>query len=139
MAQSEVGEVREGGAGRGGSSAMSHKQNPVSAVALVACAERAPGLAATLHAAMLQEHERAAGSWHAEWETLTLLLRLAGSSAAWARDLFERLEIDTERMRENLEAAAESGIEEAANPEDHLGSAGALVDTVLAAHRGNAG
>ena len=115
---------------------MPHKQNPVSAVALVACAERAPGFAATLHSAMLQEHERGAGGWHAEWETLTLLLRLAGSSAAWGRDLFERLEVDTERMRENLAAAAESGIEEAADPEAHLGSAGVLVDGILAAHRG---
>ncbi|HEX4718821.1 MAG TPA: 3-carboxy-cis,cis-muconate cycloisomerase [Thermoleophilaceae bacterium] len=138
LAQSEVAEVREGGEGRGGSSAMAHKQNPVSAVALVACAERAPGLAATLHSAMLQEHERGAGGWHAEWETLTLLLRLAGSSAAWGRDLFERLEVDTERMRENLAAAAEAGIEDAADPETHLGSAGALVDAILAAHRGDA-
>jgi 3-carboxy-cis,cis-muconate cycloisomerase len=136
LAQGEVGEVREGGAGRGGSSAMMHKQNPVSAVALVACAQRVPGLAATLHAAMLQEHERGAGSWHGEWETLTELLRLAGSSAAWARELFERLEVDTERMRTNLAAAAEAGIEAAAEPEAHLGSAGALVDAIVAAHRG---
>jgi 3-carboxy-cis,cis-muconate cycloisomerase len=136
LAQGEVGEVREGGAGRGGSSAMMHKQNPVSAVALVACAQRVPGLAATLHAAMLQEHERGAGSWHGEWETLTELLRLAGSSAAWARELFERLEVDTERMRTNLAAAAEAGIEAAAEAEAHLGSAGALVDAIVAAHRG---
>jgi 3-carboxy-cis,cis-muconate cycloisomerase len=136
LAQGEVGEVREGGEGRGGSSAMPHKQNPVSSVVLVACAQRAPGLAATLHSAMLQEHERAAGSWHAEWETLTALLRLAGSSAAWARDLFERLEVDAERMRANLAAAADAGVEAAAQPEAHLGSAGALVDAIVAAHRG---
>jgi 3-carboxy-cis,cis-muconate cycloisomerase len=136
LAQGEVSEVREGGEGRGGSSAMPHKQNPVSAVALVACAQRAPGLAATLHALMLQEHERGAGSWHAEWETLTELLRLARSSAAWARDLFERLELDTERMRANLAAAAEAGIEAAARPELDLGSAGTLVDAIVAAHRG---
>jgi 3-carboxy-cis,cis-muconate cycloisomerase len=136
LAQSEVGEVREGGEGRGGSSAMAHKQNPVSSVALVACAQRVPGLAATLHAAMLQEHERGAGPWHAEWETLTDLLRLAGSSAAWGRDLFERLEVDIDRMRANLAAAAEAGIEAAADPDSHVGSAGALVDAILAAHRG---
>jgi 3-carboxy-cis,cis-muconate cycloisomerase len=136
LAQNEVGELREGGEGRGGSSAMAHKRNPVSAVALVACAQRAPGLAMTLHTSMLQEHERAAGAWHAEWETLSSLLRITGSSAAWARDLFGRLEVDTERMRANLAAAAEAGIEEAADPEAHLGSAGALVDAILAAHRG---
>jgi hypothetical protein len=63
-------------------------------------------------------------------------LRLAGSSAAWARELFERLEVDTARMRTNLAAAAEAGIEAAAEPEAHLGSAGALVDAIVAAHRG---
>jgi 3-carboxy-cis,cis-muconate cycloisomerase len=136
LAQSEVAELREGGEGRGGSSAMAHKQNPVSAVALVACAQRAPGLAATLHSAILQEHERGAGSWHAEWETWTALLQLAGSSGAWGRDLFERLEVDTDRMRANLAAAAEAGIAEAADPAAHLGSAGALVDAIMAAHRG---
>jgi 3-carboxy-cis,cis-muconate cycloisomerase len=139
LAQDEVGEVRESGEGRGGSSAMPHKQNPVSAVALVACAQRAPGLAATLHSAMLQENERGAGGWHAEWETLTLLLRLCGSATAWGRDLFERLEVDAGLMQANLAAAAEAGIEEAANPEAHLGSAGELVDAVLAAHRGEGG
>lgn len=136
LAQGEVGEVREAGADRGGSSAMTHKQNPVAAVALVACAERVPGLAATLHSALVQEHERGAGSWQAEWETLTQLVRLAGSAAAWGRELFERLEVDSDQMRANLAAAADAGIEEAANPEAHLGSAGALVDAILAAHRG---
>ena len=54
---------REGGdAERGGSSAMAHKRNPVSAVSVLACAKRAPGLVATALAAMEQEHERAAGS-----------------------------------------------------------------------------
>jgi len=139
LAQNEVAELREGGEERGGSSAMANKRNPVSAVALVACAQRAPGLAMTLHTAMLQEHERAAGAWHAEWETLSTLLRITGSSAAWARDLFGRLEVDTERMRANLAAAAEAGIEAAAEPEAHLGSAGALVDAILAAHRGSSG
>ena len=85
LAQTEVAEVSEGGGeGRGGSSTMPHKRNPVGAVGLVACAQRGPGLVATMLAAMPQEHERGAGTWQAEWETLPELLRLTGSAAAIA-------------------------------------------------------
>jgi 3-carboxy-cis,cis-muconate cycloisomerase len=104
LAQTEVAEVREGGPpGRGGSSTLPHKRNPVAAVAALAAAEQAPGLVATLLAAMVQEHERAAGPWHAEWRPLTELLRTTGSAAAWLRDCLERLEVDPERMRHNLD------------------------------------
>ncbi len=103
MAQTEVGEVREGVPGRGGSSTLPHKRNPVAAVAAIAGAERAPALVATLLAAMIQEHERAAGSWHAEWKPLTELLETVGSSAAWIRDCLEHLEVDAARMRGNLD------------------------------------
>jgi 3-carboxy-cis,cis-muconate cycloisomerase len=127
LAQQEVGEVREGGEGRGASSAMPHKRNPVAAVSVIACAERVPGLAATVHAAMAGEHERAAGRWQAEWETLGDLLRLTGSAAAWCRDLLEGLEVDPERMRANLEAAP-------GGADADLGEAPALVDSALAAH-----
>jgi len=74
--------VREGVPGRGGSSAMAHKRNPVAAVSVLACTRRAPGLVATMLAAMEQEYERAAGAWQAEWGTLSELLRLTGSAAA---------------------------------------------------------
>jgi 3-carboxy-cis,cis-muconate cycloisomerase len=104
LAQTEVAEVREGGGpGRGGSSTLPHKRNPVAAVAALACAEQAPGLVATLLAAMVQEHERAAGPWHAEWRPLTDLLRSVGSAAAWLRDCLEHLEVDAARMRANLD------------------------------------
>ncbi len=103
MAQTEVAEVREGMPGRGGSSTLPHKRNPVAAVAAIAGAERAPALVATLLAAMIQEHERAAGSWHAEWKALAELLEAVGSAAAWIRDCLEHLEVDAERMRANLE------------------------------------
>jgi 3-carboxy-cis,cis-muconate cycloisomerase len=104
LAQTEVAEVREGGpAGRGGSSTLPHKRNPVAAVAALASAEQAPGLVATLLAAMVQEHERAAGAWHAEWRPLTDLLRATGSAAAWLRDCLEHLEVDADRMRRNLD------------------------------------
>jgi 3-carboxy-cis,cis-muconate cycloisomerase len=72
-----------------------------------------PGLVATLLAAMVQEHERAAGAWHAEWETLAELLRLAGGAAARTRDLLAGLRIDADRMRHNLDAAGGSLMAEA--------------------------
>jgi 3-carboxy-cis,cis-muconate cycloisomerase len=116
--------LREGVPGRGGSSAMSHKQNPVAAVSVLACAKRVPGLVATMLASMEQEHERAAGAWQAEWGTITDLLRLTGSAAAWARDLLEHLEVDAAAMGQT------------AGPEPDLGASGQLIDRALAAHRG---
>jgi 3-carboxy-cis,cis-muconate cycloisomerase len=101
LAQTEVGEAREGGeAGR--SSAMPHKHNPIGAVAVLACATRAPGLSATILAAMAQEHERGAGGWQAEWQTLAELMRLGGSAAASLRELLGGLQIDAGRMRSNI-------------------------------------
>jgi 3-carboxy-cis,cis-muconate cycloisomerase len=106
LSQTEVGEVAEGSApgdsGRGGSSTMPHKRNPVGGVLVTAAAKRVPGLVATLFAAMSQEHERAAGAWHAEWETLTELLRLTGGAAAHTREIVTGLSVDAGRMRENL-------------------------------------
>ena len=105
LAQTEVGEVREGGAERGGSSAMPHKHNPVAAISALAGARQAPGLVANLLGAMEHEHERAAGAWHAEWAPLRELLRSTGSAAAWLRECLEQLEVDPERMRANLDDA----------------------------------
>ena len=109
LAQSEVAEVREGGGGsggkrRGGSSAMPHKQNPVAAIAILGCTRRVPGLVATLAAAAEQEHQRAAGAWHAEWEPFADVLRVTGSAASWAVDLTGGLVVDPARMRANLDA-----------------------------------
>jgi 3-carboxy-cis,cis-muconate cycloisomerase len=102
LAQTEVGEVREGMAGRGGSSSMGHKHNPIAAISALACARQAPGLASTLFASAVQEHQRAAGAWHAEWLPLGALLRTTGSAAAWLRDSLEHLEVDAQRMATNL-------------------------------------
>jgi 3-carboxy-cis,cis-muconate cycloisomerase len=104
LAQTEVAEVIEGGGeGRGGSSTLPHKRNPVGAVAALACAERGPGLVATILAAMVQEHERAAGAWQAEWEPMLELLRLAGSGAAAVRGCVSCLEVDPGKMRADLD------------------------------------
>jgi 3-carboxy-cis,cis-muconate cycloisomerase len=103
LAQTEVAEASEGGGdGRGGSSTMPHKRNPVGAVGLVACAARGPGLVATMLGAMVQEHERGAGGWQAEWETLLELLRLTGSAAAILKELLAGLELDPAKMRADM-------------------------------------
>ena len=102
LAQSEVGEVAEGTPGRGGSSTMPHKRNPVAAVSARAAARRAPALVASLLSSMEQEHERAAGAWHAEWLPLSDLLRTVGSAGAWLSDCLEHLSVDTDRMHRNV-------------------------------------
>jgi 3-carboxy-cis,cis-muconate cycloisomerase len=79
MAMTEIGEVSEDSPG--GSSAMPHKRNPVAAIAARAAARRVPGLVATVLSSADHEFARAAGSWHAEWEAVTDLLRLTGGAA----------------------------------------------------------
>jgi 3-carboxy-cis,cis-muconate cycloisomerase len=104
LAQTEVAEVHEGGAGsHGGSSTLPHKRNPIAAVSAAACAARAPHLVAELLAAMPHEHQRAAGAWHAEWRPLTELLVSVGSAAAWLRECLTHLVVDAARMRKNLD------------------------------------
>jgi adenylosuccinate lyase len=110
LAQSEVAEVAEVGEGRGGSSAMPHKQNPVAAISARACARRAPGLVATLLGAMEQEHERAAGAWHSEWPTLTDLLTTVGSAAAWLAESLRGLRPAVGRMADAVAAAGEGAL-----------------------------
>jgi 3-carboxy-cis,cis-muconate cycloisomerase len=108
LTQTEVAEVAEGaGHGHGGSSTMPHKHNPVGAVSVLACAQRAPGLVATILSSMVQEHERAAGAWQAEWEPLLELLRLTGSAASTLAEVLSGLDVDTERMRADLDATGE--------------------------------
>jgi 3-carboxy-cis,cis-muconate cycloisomerase len=114
LAQTEVGEVQEPAApGHGGSSSMPHKHNPVSASVAASAALRAPGLVATLLHAMAQEHERAIGGWQAEWETLPELVMLAGGSARASADALEGLQVDTARMRANLDLTQGRALSEA--------------------------
>jgi 3-carboxy-cis,cis-muconate cycloisomerase len=105
LAQTEVGEAGETPEpGRGGSSSMPHKQNPVRAVRLVTAATQAPGLVATMLAAMPQEHERAAGGWQAEWDTLPALVELTVDASRTAGDALVHLTVDVQRMEANLGA-----------------------------------
>ena len=105
MAQTEVGEVAEpAGEGRGGSSTLPHKRNPILSVTAVAGARRVLDLSHTLQAATVGEHERAAGAWHSEWEALSAALALTGGAAAAVREVTEGLEVYPEKMLENLNA-----------------------------------
>lgn len=106
LAQTEVAELSDSVPGRGGSSTLPQKRNPVAAIEARACAAQAPGLVATLLAvAGSGEHERAAGAWHAEWRPLTELCRAVGSAAAWLRDALEHVTVDPDRMRAAVDAA----------------------------------
>jgi len=104
LSQTEVAEVFEPAEkGRGGSSTMPHKRNPVACAAVLSAATRVPGLVGTMLAAMPQEHERGLGGWHAEWETLPEIVSLVGGAAHTVAALAPRLDVDAERMRQNLD------------------------------------
>jgi 3-carboxy-cis,cis-muconate cycloisomerase len=104
MMQTDVGEAFEpSGEGRGGSSTMPHKRNPVASASALAAATMAPNLAATIFAAQVQEHERSAGPWHAEWPTLPTLMLVTSGALAAVVDIAEGLEVDVARMRANLD------------------------------------
>jgi len=105
LSQTEVAEVAEpSNGGRGGSSTLPHKRNPILSVTAAASARRVVDVARTLQAAMAQEHERAAGAWHSEWEALSDALALTGGAAAAVREVMEGLHVHPKKMRENLDA-----------------------------------
>jgi 3-carboxy-cis,cis-muconate cycloisomerase len=107
MMQTDVAEAFEpSGEGRGGSSTMPHKRNPVGAATALAAATMAPNLAATIFAAQVQDHERSAGPWHAEWPTLPTLLLVTSGALASMVDIADGLEVDVARMRANLDATS---------------------------------
>lgn len=106
MMQTDVGEAFEpSGEGRGGSSTMPHKRNPVASASALGAATMAPNLAATIFAAQVQDHERSAGPWHAEWPTLPTLLLVTSGALAAIVDIAEGLEVDAAKMRSNLDTA----------------------------------
>jgi 3-carboxy-cis,cis-muconate cycloisomerase len=105
LMQTEVGEASEPSAeGKGGSSTMPHKRNPIGAAAIRANHRRIAGLVASLCMSMEQEHERGAGGWSAEWESLRELFCLSAGSVERLRDMLAGLELDAARMRQNLDA-----------------------------------
>ncbi len=141
LGRPEVAEVREGATpGRGGSSTMPHKRNPVLAVLVRAAALQAPQLAGQLHlAAANSVDERPDGAWHAEWPALRRLLEVALTAASQARELAGGLEVDAAAMATRAEVASDALLAEGGgvgDVRDHLGEAGAMVDALLGRHDG---
>ncbi|MFZ1006562.1 MAG: 3-carboxy-cis,cis-muconate cycloisomerase [Candidatus Sulfotelmatobacter sp.] len=103
--QTEIAEIFEPAAeGRGGSSSMPHKRNPVSAAIVLSAATRIPGLVSTMLSAMAQEDERGVGNWHAEWETLPEIFRLTAGALHQMATIVPHLEINAAHMSRNLDA-----------------------------------
>jgi 3-carboxy-cis,cis-muconate cycloisomerase len=103
LLQTDVGELTLVTAhGEGDSSTMPQKKNPVACAVALHAATRAPGLVATLLAAMPQEHERGLGGWHAEWETVPELFRLVAGSLRHLATMLPKLRVDAARMTANL-------------------------------------
>lgn len=104
MMQTEVGEAFEPAApGKGGSSTMPHKRNPVACAQILTASTLAPGLVASALSGMVQEHERALGGWQAEWIALPQLFLLASGAVNQLAETAKGLEVDADRMRTNLE------------------------------------
>ena len=102
--QTDVGELAEPTApGRGGSSTLPHKHNPIGCAVAMSAAIRVPGLVSTMLAAMPQEHERGLGGWHAEWETLPEIFKLAAGALHQMTVVIVGLEVNTTRMRANID------------------------------------
>lgn len=103
MAQNEIGELTEaGGVGRGVSSAMPHKRNPIGSILVRSAAIRAPGLVATVLAASVHDSERATGAWHAEWVALRDLLHLAGGAVTTMAEVLDGLKVNADVMATNV-------------------------------------
>lgn len=141
--QTEIAEISEPASeGRGGSSTMPHKHNPVSAAVVLSAATRVPGLVSTMLTAMVQEDERGLGNWQAEWETLPEIFRLTAGALHQISTIVPHLEVDAARMRHNLEATQGLIFAEAVtfNLASHIGksSARALVDAA-SQHARNSG
>src|ERR1700723_3542528 len=106
LAQTEIGEVLEPTeSGRGGSSTLPHKRNPVGSAVVLAAAIRVPALVSTMLTAMVQEHERGLGGWHAEWETLPEICMLTSGALSHLNQILAGLQINEAAMAENLHAA----------------------------------
>ncbi|MGY0386628.1 lyase family protein [Nocardioides sp. WG-D5] len=152
LTRPEIGELAEpAGEGRGGSSTMPHKSNPVLSVLVRRHALAAPPLAATLHtAAASYVDERPDGAWHVEWETLQTLARRSVVAGSQTTELLAGLRVDAARMRATAEAAGAdllaeqrsltgfvggeilAGSEAAAGLDDYLGATDALIDSAVA-------
>jgi 3-carboxy-cis,cis-muconate cycloisomerase len=130
MAQTEVGEASDGSAGA--SSAMAHKANPTRSVLVSAAAQQLPHLLASVAASGTSGSERPPGAWHAEWQPLRTMLRLAGAAAERTRDLSADLAFDTAALRRNLDLLVSAVDEDEEWVATQTAHAGIWVDRVLA-------
>lgn len=106
LAQSEIAEVRESaGRQRGGSSTLPQKENPIVSELILAAARTNAALLASLHQALVQEHERGTHGWQMEWLALPQMLGLTASALGKAIFLSENLAVDEGQMRRNVEAS----------------------------------
>jgi len=104
-AQTEIAELSEPSAhGRGGSSSMPHKRNPVTCAVVLSAGLRVPPLVSIMLGSMIQEEERGLGGWHAEWETLPEIIRLTSGALQHLTQMLGGLEVHTDRMQTNLQA-----------------------------------
>ncbi len=141
LAQTEVAEAFEpAGDGRGASSTMPQKRNPVGSSVVLAASVRVPGLVATVLASMPQEHERALGGWQAEWETIPALVRLTAGAARQMATMLDGLEIDAARMRANVDITRGVALAESVSMAlaEHIGKFDAHRTIGAAARRANA-
>jgi 3-carboxy-cis,cis-muconate cycloisomerase len=114
LAQTEVGEVAESGEqGRGGSSTMPQKSNPITSELMLAAARTNASLLSALHHAQIQEHERATHAWQVEWLTLPQMMILTGGALKHAFDLAQNLQVDEAAMRVNMARANDVVLAEA--------------------------
>jgi 3-carboxy-cis,cis-muconate cycloisomerase len=115
LAQTEVGEVGESAeAGRGGSSTMPQKSNPITSELIIAAARTNAALLSAMHQAQIQEHERATHGWQVEWLTLPQMILLTGGALKHARYLAQNLQVDAAAMRANIARANDVILAEAA-------------------------
>lgn len=104
LMQTEIAEVFEPAAkGRGGSSTMPHKRNPVAAASILAAANRVPALMASVYQSMVQEHERALGAWHAEWLAIPEIFQLCAGALERGSEVLEHMQVNADAMQRNLE------------------------------------
>ncbi len=132
MAQTEVGEADDGSAG--GSSAMAHKSNPTRSVLVASAAQQLPGLLATVASSAASGSERPPGAWHAEWQPLRTMLRLAGAAAERTADLAGDLTFDELALRRNLDLLVTATGQDDAWVSSATAHVGVWVDRVLARH-----
>ncbi|MEC6739161.1 3-carboxy-cis,cis-muconate cycloisomerase [Acinetobacter baumannii] len=107
MMQTEIAELFEPTAkGRGGSSTMPHKRNPVAAASVLAAANRVPVLMSSIYQSMVQEHERSLGAWHAEWLAVPEIFQLCAGALSRTGEVLQGFEVNAKHMQQNLECTS---------------------------------